>query len=139
MLLAGSVGLAVAYIADPSPVVLQIGVLTVVTASFTAVAGAAMSVVSPTNAGGGGDVLTTPEVAGPRMVFRTAGPPAIAMLGFVPALVAARVTDPGEPLSVAISVSLPVLALAAGVFAWVRFRSSIHQSMAEAMPQKESK
>ncbi len=138
LIAAGTVALGVSYAVDPAPDMLGIGALTVVTASLAAVAGAAISIVSPTDSGGS-DALMTPEVAGPRMVFRTAGPPVVAMLGFLPVLVAARVTGDTDPFSIAATVTIPVLILVMIVFAWVRFRSDIAKSMAESMSGETKK
>lgn len=131
MVVAGLVALAVAYAVDPAPEVLSIGAVTLVTASGTAVAAATISIVSSVHAGGG-DLLMTPEVAGPRLVFRTAWPPLVAMSGFAPAFAASRAGGDVESTSVALGVAVPVLVLVAIVFGWVRFRSDIHQSIAAA-------
>ncbi len=132
---AGAIGVGVAWAVDPQPEVLGIGAITVVMATAAAVAGAAISIISPTDSGGA-EMVMTPEVAGPRLVFRTAGPPLVATAGFLPALIAAR-SDPAEAVSVAGTVSLPVGVLVAIVIGWVRFRTDIHASIAETMPQTD--
>jgi hypothetical protein len=132
LLLAGSVALAIAWVLDPSPEVLSVGMVVLVTAPAAAVAGAAISSVSSMDAGAA-DQLMTPEIAGPRLVFRTAWPPLVATAGFLPALAASRVGEGGDPRGVAVGVAFPVLLLVAVVFGWVRFRSAIHESMAESM------
>lgn len=68
------------------------------------------------------------------MVFRTAWPPLVAILGFLPALVAARVSDGADPLQAATTTAIAVLVFVAMVFTWVRYRPDIQASMAEAMP-----
>ena len=112
---------------------LRVGAIGLLTASLSAVAGAAISIVSQIEVDTGSDVLMTPEVAGPRLVIRTVWPPLVAVAGFLPVLVAANVGS-GDPASAAAVTALPVLMLVAAVFGWVRFRDNIHASMAEAMP-----
>jgi hypothetical protein len=131
---AGLVGLGVAYAFDPATEVLQVGLITVLTGSLAAVAGSAISTVSQVDTGVGNDVLMTPEVAGPRLVIRTAWPPLVAVVGFVPALVAANMGAGDDPSAAAATTALPVLLLVVVVGAWVRFRSNIHAAMAESMP-----
>jgi hypothetical protein len=135
LFLAGVVGVAVAWAVDPQPEVLSIGAITVVLATGSAVAGAAISIVSPTDSGGS-EMVMTPEVAGPRLVFRTAGPPLVTTAGFLPALIAAR-SDQVEAVSTARAVSIPVVILVGIVIGWVRFRADIHASIAETMPQAQ--
>jgi hypothetical protein len=132
LLLAGSAALGIAWLLDPSPEVFSVGMVVLVTAPAAAVAGAAISSVSSIDTGAA-DQLMTPEIAGPRLVFRTAWPPLVATAGFLPALAASRVAEGGDPRGVAVSVAFPVLLLVAAVFGWVRFRSAIHESMAESM------
>lgn len=132
MLLAGGVGLVVAWVLDPAVEVLGLGLIVLVVAAPAAVAGAAVSVLSgsaPETSG----TLMTPEVAGPRLVMRTAWPPLVAIIGFGPALLAARSGGGTSPVRVMIAAGIPVLVLVAAVFGWVRFRSDIHRSMAESM------
>ena len=129
MATAGLVALAVAWAIDPTPEVLSVGAVTLVTASLSAVAGATISIVSSVDAGGG-DLLMTPEVAGPRLVFRTAWPPLVAMSGFLPALAAGRTGAEVDPGPVAAAAAVPVLVLVAVVVGWVRFRADIHRSIA---------
>lgn len=132
MLVAGCLGLGVAWAVDPSPEVLRVGPVVVVTAALAAVAGATISVVSGSDPGGA-DALMTPEVAGPRLVFRTVWPPLVAVLGFLPALLAARAPEGTDPVGVATTLGIVVLVLVSMVFGWVRFRSDIHGAMAQSM------
>lgn len=134
LIAAGLVGLGAAYAFDPATEVLQVGLITVLTGSLAAVAGSAISTVSQFDTGVGNDVLMTPEVAGPRLVLRTAWPPLVAVAGFLPALVAAKVGPGGDPSAVAATTGLPVLLLVVIVGGWVRFRSNIHAAIAESMP-----
>lgn len=134
MVLTGLVGVAVTYVFAPDIEVVQVGLITVLTASLTAVAGSVVSTVSQVDTGVGNDVLMTPEVAGPRLVIRTAWPPLLATAGFLPALVAANIGSGQDPSAAAATTAIPVLALVAIVGGWVRFRSQIHAAMAESMP-----
>lgn len=74
-----------------------------------------------------------PEVAGPRLLFRTVWPPAIAVIGMLP-LIAARSAERHvqDPTSAVMTISIPVVILAMAVFGWVRFRADIHRALAEA-------
>jgi hypothetical protein len=82
--------------------------------------------------------ITTPEIAGVRTVYRTAFPPAMAILGILP-LLAARASVRGieepPPVSAAINVALPLLGLTVLVGGWVRFRDDIRAWMAQAAEQ----
>jgi hypothetical protein len=131
MVLAGAVGVGVAWAVDPTADVLTLGVVGVLIAGPAAVAGAAISVLSGSTPETSGALLT-PEVAGPRLVLRTAWPPLVAMLGFAPLLVAGRTTS-ATPELVVLNVGVAVWILVALVFGWVRFRADIHRSMAESM------
>ncbi len=131
---AGSIGAAVAVAVDPSTIGWQVAGLTLVAAVPTAVAGAAVTVVSdqPTAAPDAG--LAQPEVAGPRLLFRLVWPPLVAVLGFVPLLVARAAVAAGRsPAAPELTIAVPFVVLAALVAAWVRFRDDIHRSMAESM------
>lgn len=127
MLLAGFVGFGVSYALDPHHLV--VAAVTVVSGSFAAVAGAAISVVSEVELDHGDATMFSPEVAGPRVVFRTLWPPAVAVIGVLPVLFAQRAhrigTDPTAP---AVTVALLSMALCAAVFAWVRYRADIHEA-----------
>ncbi len=103
----------------------------VVPVALTAVAGAAITVVSdqPTSAPDAG--LAQPEVAGPRLLARLVWPPLVAIIGFLPLLVARAVAAAGEPpVGPQLAVSVPVVLLAAAVAGWVRFRDDIHETIA---------
>lgn len=135
--LAGLVGMLVVWALEPSAQVLEVGVVVAVTGGLAGVAGATVSTVSSVDAGGA-DALMTPEVAGPRLVFRVAWPPLVAVIGFLPALVAARVGGDADPAAVAASSAVPVLVLLGIIAGWVRFRPDIHRSMAESMRPQTS-
>ena len=133
-LLAGVV--AVLPFGDPLPVgpALFVGAV----AGLLAGCGAVVSVVQ--GAPEAVDVLamTTPEIAGTRTVFRTAWPPGLAVLGTLP-LLAARAAERGvsdpPPMAAATTVALPLLAVAALVGGWVRFRDDIHRWIKDASEQ----
>lgn len=134
MVVVGAVGLGVAYAVAPAAEVLTIGAITVVSGAFSAVAGAAISVVSEVVLDQSGAAMLSPEVAGPRVVIRTLWPPTVAVIGLVPVLVAQRVMRSGG------SVTPPTLVVAAGalglvgmVLIWMRYREDLHRTMAAAM------
>ena len=130
----GSAALLVVYLLDPSAQVLRVGAITVVCASLTAVAGSAVSTVSQVDTGTDNAMAITPEVAGPRLVMRTAWPPLLATVGFLPALLAANASAGSDPAGLAATAALPVFALVGIVAGWVRLRTRIHQALAESMP-----
>lgn len=104
-------------------------------AGALAAAGAVVSVVQgapdPTDT----LAMVTPEIAGTRTVFRTAFPPALAVLGTVP-LLAARAAERGisepPPTQAALLVALALSVVVVLVCGWTRFRDDIRRAMAEA-------
>ena len=138
------VAFAAAVLAGPSVDAVEIAAACVLPAALGAVAGAVVSVVGgPPSVGGGGDTwsLMPPEVAGMRLLYRNAWPPALAILGIVPVLAARTAARHGA--------SAPLVALAAGggvlvlfvlVCGWVRERDQIHawwrRQMDAAMPTR---
>ncbi len=127
MLLAGLVGLGVSYALDPHHLV--IGFVTVISGAFAAVAGASISVVSEVELDHGDVTMFSPEVAGPRVVFRTLWPPAVAVIGVLPVLFAQRAHRSGaDPTAPAVTVAVISMVLCAAVFAWVRYRADIHEA-----------
>lgn len=82
--------------------------------------------------------MVTPEIAGTRTVFRTALPPALAMLGLLP-LLAARASAQGAgtppPMAAAMNVSIILSVIVVLIGGWVRFRDDIKQWMADASEQ----
>lgn len=134
MLLAGLGALAVAWVVDPAPDVLLVGSITLVSGAVCAVAGAAISVVSEVKVEQSDAAMFSPEVAGPRVVFRTLWPPLVAVIGLVPVLIAQRVQrDGGDLVSPTVAVAGCAAALAAFVFTWVRYRQDLHATMAASM------
>lgn len=104
-------------------------------AGALAAAGAVVSVVQgapdPTDT----LAMVTPEIAGTRTVFRTAFPPALAVLGTVP-LLAARAAERGisepPPTQAALLVTLALSVVVVLVCGWTRFRDDMRRAMAEA-------
>jgi hypothetical protein len=93
-----AVGAIAAVLADPSRGALEVAAVCVVPAALGAVGGALVSVIggAPTNVGGDSWSLLPPEVAGTRLAFRTAWPPAIAVAGTLPVLAARVAADHGR-------------------------------------------
>lgn len=133
MLAAGVVGVATAYAVGPDPQVLRVGALCMIPAALAGVAGAAITVVSDAIIDESQEAVMPPEVAGPRLLFRTVWPPLVAVLGFLPVLVSRNAaTGNGDPVQAAVTTAVPLLVLTGVVMLWVRFRSDIHASIAEA-------
>lgn len=128
----GLVALAAAYAVDPAPEVLQVGIPLLLPAALAGVSGAAVTVVSEATLETSQEAIMPPEVAGPRLLFRTVWPPAIAVIGMLP-LLAARAASSDTGLGAVVTrMSIPVAVLCMVVFGWVRFRSDLHAAMAEA-------
>jgi hypothetical protein len=131
---AGTVGAAVAVGVAPSAIGWQVAAVTLLVAVPMGVAGAAITVVSDQTVDAPDAGLAQPEVAGPRLLIRLVWPPMVAVLGFVPLLVARAAVDGGRPpVMPELVVAAPFLLLAAAVAGWVRFRDDIHRTMAESM------
>ncbi|HEV3227006.1 MAG TPA: hypothetical protein VGZ52_09230, partial [Acidimicrobiales bacterium] len=145
MVLVAVVGAVAAVLAGPSVAALEIAAACALPAALGAVCGALVSVLAGApSQGGTGDTwsLMPPEVAGMRIVYRSAWPPAMAVIGIVPVLAARTAARHG--------VSAPPVALAAGggvlvlfilVCGWVRQRDQIHawwrRQMDAAIPRRE--
>lgn len=131
---AGTVGAAVAVGVAPSAIGWQVAAVTLLVAVPMGVAGAAITVVSDQTVDAPDAGLAQPEVAGPRLLIRLVWPPLVAVLGFVPLLVARAAVDGGRPpVMPELVVAAPFLLLAAAVAGWVRFRDDIHRTMTESM------
>jgi hypothetical protein len=129
----GLVAVGTAYAVDPSPTALRVGAAALVAGALAAVSGAAVTVVSEAILDSSQEAFIPPEVAGPRLLFRTVWPPAIAVIGFVPVMIARGASRTGsDPVASVATASLPVLLLCGAVFLWVRYRADLHRSMAEA-------
>src|SRR5690606_25143141 len=107
---------------------------TVVSAASAAVAGAAVSVASEAILDESDAAMMPPEVAGPRVVFRMAWPPVVAIIGFTPVLGAQRAWRLGhDPLVPALWLAAVAVGLSAIVYIWVRYREDMHRAFREAM------
>lgn len=135
VLLTGLVLSAAVVLALGAPVDADIvAAITVVTASLAGVAGAAVSVVGEAVLSALDEAMMPPEVAGPRVVFRMLWPPLVAISGFIPVIAAQRaMRDGSEIFNTALTFSAIPLVISVGVFAWVRYRDELHDSMNEAM------
>ncbi|MBS1838013.1 MAG: hypothetical protein JST64_09990 [Actinobacteria bacterium] len=129
----GLVSIATAYLVDPSPVVWRVGLPMLLPAALAGVAGAAVTVVSEATLDTSQEAFMPPEVAGPRLLFRTVWPPAIGIIGMLP-LLAARSAEQAhhDPTAAVTTTAIPVVVVGMAVFIWVRFRADLHRAMAEA-------
>lgn len=139
--LAGAVAVAI----DPSIRAIQITAVAVLPAGLMAVAGAVVStLMGAPKLGDAGFSMAPPEFAGMKNALRTAWPPALAIAGTVPTLVARALVAKGKPFAgpeIAVAVALvAAFVISAG---WVRFRADIHQwwtdLMAEASQAQKTK
>jgi hypothetical protein len=133
MVVVGLVALVTAYAVDPAPEVLGVGLPLLLPAALAAVCGGAITVVSDAAPDTIPEVMVQPEVAGPRLLFRTAWPPAVAVIGTVPLLAARAADGSGDDAARAVVLTaVPVVLLCMLVVGWVRFRADIHESIATA-------
>ena len=115
--------------------------VTAVAVTLSATAGAAISTVKDLKASGDitsgqTESLMPPEAAGVRLIFQTIWPPAVAMAGFLPLVMARHAEDAGRPVAnTAVTWLLAVVMLTALVAGWVRFRQEIHTWFAQAQQQ----
>jgi hypothetical protein len=99
------------------------------------VGGALVSTIGGQPSAGNPDawMATPPEAQGMRLAFRTAWPPAIAVIGAMPIVLARNALERGDPASIgAQTLWLPILLLFTLIVAWVRFRDQIHAWFKEA-------
>jgi hypothetical protein len=141
-LLTGAVGLAVAVAIGPDRVLTaQVGGVTLVAAAAAAVAGAAGSAITSDPASRGEyAALLPPEALGSITAMRLVWPPAVAIAGFVPVIVARAAytsTNPHAPSApqAAVSVAMIVLLVVGFVGAWVRFRDDARKWMSDAFAE----
>ena len=142
MLLVATVGAVVGVLTEPSMLAVRIAAIAIVPAALAAVAGGAISTMSGAPSIGGSWSLLPPEIAGARLVARTAWPPLLAVAGTLPIL-AARVgaEHGGHPTTAAAAAGAGVIALSTLVFGWVRVREDVHawwrKQMDAAFPSKD--
>ncbi|HEV8115355.1 MAG TPA: hypothetical protein VGP53_03885, partial [Acidimicrobiales bacterium] len=102
--------------------------------------GALVSVLSGPPAGGGGWSLAPPEAQGIRLAFRTAWPPAIAIVGVLPVLFARNAIEQGRPgtegAAPFVTLTIFVFTLVCG---WVRVRDDIASWFSQQMEQASGK
>lgn len=147
VVVAVSIGLAAAAAAvgvlvDPVTGAWPVAMACVLPAGLGAAAGATVNVLmgAPDPAGGGGSTgawaLAPPEAAGMRMMYRLAFPPALAVFGAAPVLLARSALDRGRPpAEAAMSLLGPTLFVVTLVGGWVRFRDDIKQWWSTQMDQ----
>ncbi len=130
----GLVALGTAYGVDPNPEVLRVGLPLLLPAALAGVCGAAITVVSEATLETSQEAIMPPEVAGPRLLFRTVWPPAVAVIGMLPLLAARAAAESagGDPTRAVTATAVPVVLLCMVVFGWVRFRADIHEAMSQA-------
>ncbi|HNH39067.1 MAG TPA: hypothetical protein PK912_11535, partial [Microthrixaceae bacterium] len=129
----GLVAVGAAYSVSPDPLVWEVGLPMVLPAAFAGVGGAAVTVVSEVDVSTGDDAVMPPEVAGPRLLFRTVWPPAVAVIGMLPLLAARVASEAGKDPAAAVTTwAIPVVVLGMLIVGWVRFRADIHESIATA-------
>jgi hypothetical protein len=123
------IGFGTAVALAPTTTTLLVGAVTVVSTTFGAVAGAAISTVAGPPDGVSSWAIAAPEAAGVQLVVRLLWPPFLAVLGVLPVLVAERVPAAGatavQRLSVAAPVGAASLAVSIGVIAWVHAREPV--------------
>ena len=101
-----------------------------------AVAGGIVSVLSGPASTTGGWSLAPPEAQGMRLAFRTAWPPALAVIGTLPVLAARSAVEHGDSgPGAAARAALGVLAVFAVVCGWVRLRDEIGSWFGAQMEQ----
>lgn len=133
MILAGALGLLAALAVGPSWQVVEVGGVVLVPAALAAVSGATLSVVSEPILSQENEGFMPPELAGPRLLWRTLWPPAIVVLGVVPVVLAAQAeVDGRQPLPMLISASAALSLVTVGVLIWIRYRDDIVAAMADA-------
>jgi hypothetical protein len=128
MLLPGAVGFGVVAAASlGDPMAMSIAAIVAVPAVLAAAGGAAVSVVK-----GPPPPLTPqqaifPEATGMRSLGRLLWPPAIAIIGVLPALAAKAADDAGHAyLPPLLGAEAGVVVLLAGIVAWVRWQEDAH-------------
>jgi hypothetical protein len=142
MVLVATVGAVVGVLTEPSMLAVRVAAIAIVPAALAAVAGGTISTMSGAPSVGGSWSLLPPEIAGARLVARTAWPPLLAAAGTLPIL-AARVgaEHGGHPTTAAAAAGAGVIALSTLVFGWVRVREDVHawwrKQMDAAFPSKD--
>ncbi|HEX8802809.1 MAG TPA: hypothetical protein VF743_01410, partial [Acidimicrobiales bacterium] len=141
MLGVAGLGAAVAVLADPVDGAAALAAVCAVPAALGGVAGAVSSVLGAVATASSDDAwsLVPPEVAGMRLLVRTALPPALAVAGTLPVLAARVALDQdGSPLGAAATAGVLVVSGFVAVASWVATRDQLHAwwraSMEQAFP-----
>ncbi len=81
--------------------------------------------------------VATPEIAGVKTVMRTVWPPALAIAGGTPILLArsAEASVDGNPAVAAMLLAIPLLGVVLLTRGWVRFHDAIHEWIRTALEQ----
>jgi hypothetical protein len=139
-LLVAVVAMAVATAPGGGHLPVDVALVGLVPLAVGGLGGALVSVLSGPPTVSGGWALAPPEAQGMRLAFRTAWPPAIAVIGVTPVLFARDALEQGRT---AASGAVPLAIVTAVVFGlvcgWVRVRDDIgawfHQQMEQASGQ----
>ncbi|MET0902882.1 MAG: hypothetical protein ABWZ52_06575, partial [Acidimicrobiales bacterium] len=117
----------------PASVAAMVGV----SMALGAAAGAMVSVLSgPASTSGGSWSMVPPEAQGMRLVFRSAWPPALAVIGTLPLLAARSAVESGDAAEgPALTATLGVAVVFVLVCGWVRLRDEIGSWLGQQMEQ----
>jgi hypothetical protein len=127
MVVASLAGLGTAFAIRPQLSTLGVGGLTVATAAIGSVAGAAISTIAGPPDQVSAWAIGAPEIAGMHTIARLLWPPALATIGFVPVIVATRLSARHSPTvasTTAVSAGL-VFMFEVGMVAWVYAREPV--------------
>ncbi|MCU4186535.1 hypothetical protein K6U06_19365 [Acidiferrimicrobium sp. IK] len=114
----------------------KIGLVVALPAALAGVGGATISVVQGAPAAfSSTDAMLPPEAAGARAIARIVVPPAVAVIGFVPVLVARHPSKGISSVGAAAGVVAPVLLVVALVGLWVRYRDAARAWFKAAMEE----
>jgi hypothetical protein len=131
LLVVGGAAVGAAAAVDPDPLVWRLGLLALLPGSLAAVGGALVTLLAEEP--GGAAMTATPEVAGPRLLFRTVWPPLLSTIAVVPVVVGILVDrDGGDALSAAVPAAAVVAFVDLCVIGWVRYREDLRRAYAEA-------
>jgi hypothetical protein len=125
---------AVAVLLDPSVVAVEVAAVAVLPAALGAAASGLVSTIKGAPDPQEDQALLPPEAAGPRLVLRTAFPPALAVFGLLPVLLGRFAADNGRsPVDGTVDAVFLVVAVFGLVCAWVRYREELRVSLRDQM------
>lgn len=134
--LVAGVAMAVALLPGGGQLPTAVAAVALVPLALGGLGGALVSVLSHPPSSTGGWSLAPPEAQGMRLAFRTAWPPAIAVLGAAPVLLARQAVEQGRSGA---SGAIPLVLATGMVFAlvcgWVRVRDDIGAWWSQQMEQ----